>query len=144
MGRNDIRLWTNLDGKLVSHFRLVEFENRDGLCMIDPRLLLGLEQLRQDLCEKYFKEISIKITCALRTHKDNENLAAKLGWTDEGGSVSRTSKHLPEYGGIAADIYAYDEQRQNLPSITVGAIAVKYFSFVKASYSDGHIHVDQR
>ena len=33
-GRNDVSLMAKVDGEALSHFRLREFENRDGLAMV--------------------------------------------------------------------------------------------------------------
>ena len=45
--RNDVRLQTLLDGEVVSHFRLREFENREGVAMVHPAMLEALERVRQ-------------------------------------------------------------------------------------------------
>jgi len=144
--RNDIKLYTDLGfDNLVSHFKLSEFENHDGFVMVHPGVLKGLELVRRDLSLTTRKAIYIIISCCVRTHKENEELAARLGWTDEGGLVSRTSKHLPEYGGIAVDFTAfYTDIKEHISRKLVGGIARRHFDFVKDTYSDGHIHADQR
>jgi hypothetical protein len=131
-----------------SHFFLSEFQNAEGLAIVHPSLLLGLENLRDALCTAYETEVPIVITCGTRTQADNEKLAEKLGWTTEGGAVSRESKHLPKYGGVAADIYAMVSKKENpdgirVPQHVIEYHAKKYFSYVKADYPDGHVHVDQ-
>ena len=98
-GRNDIRLLTIIDGEEAAHFRLREFENRDGLAMVHSSVLDSLERVRRDLCAAAGEEVWLIITDGLRTQTDLERLAARLGWTDEGGAVSRQSKHLAEFGG---------------------------------------------
>lgn len=144
-GRNDVRLAVWIDGALVSHFRLCEFENEDGLAMIHTSTLTALEHVRHDLCEKYGEEVWVIITSAIRTEGENERLAAWLGWTDDGGLVSRDSKHLVKYGGIAVDFVAVvASSRQRVQQSVVGGMARKYFDWVKDDYSDGHVHGDMR
>lgn len=143
--RNNVRIQTNLDGETVSHFRIREFENRDGLAMVNAETLLSLEKLRRDLCHMAGEEVWVIITDALRTQADLERLAKRLGWTDEGGAVSRTSKHLPEYGGIAVDLVALiPSTRKRIPQKVLGEYCRRHFTFVKDDYPDGHVHADNR
>ena len=96
-GRNDVRLLTRLDGEDVSHFRLREFENRDGLAMIHSSTLNSLELVRRDLNAMAGEEVWVIVTDALRTQADLDRLASLLGCTDDGGAVSRDSKHLAKH-----------------------------------------------
>jgi len=142
--RNDITITTHFSNRVAQNFKLYEFENKEGLVMVNPLLVRRLEKLRHELNLIFGRDtVKIIITNAIRTEADNERLAKKLGWTDEGGLVSRNSKHLTKYGGIAADIVAYCEKRK-IAGPAVGKIAQKHFDFVKSDYEDGHVHVDLR
>ena len=144
-GRNDVRLLTNLDGDRMSHFRLCEFENADGLAMVHGATLEALERVRRDLAAVVGEEVYVIITDAARTQQDLERLAARYGWTDDGGLVSRNSKHLVQYGGIAVDLIAVvAETRQRVPQRIVGTVCRRYFHWVKDTYRDGHVHADLR
>lgn len=141
------RLWLTAApaSQVQSHFQLREFANDDGLAMVHPALLAGLENLRARLCSHFNQEVAIKILDAIRTRHDLYQLARRLGWADQGGAVSRTSRHLTEYGGIAADITAYlTASRTTINPQTLAQLAADYFDFVKGDYEDGHVHVDQR
>jgi len=140
-----------------THFKLREFENRDGLAMVHPALLCALEALRTSLNETYSSTTTIEITDAVRTEEDNNRLGRLLGWTTDGGLVAPNSKHLAKFGGIAADIKAYCvvkvtaavgtrswEERRLVPEDIVLKVASKFFDFVKGGYKSGHIHVDMR
>ena len=143
--RNNIPLLTLLDGAPVSHFKLREFENRDGLAMVHASVLLSLEKTRRDLCTRYGEEVWILITDAVRTPEDLKRIAARYGWTDEGGSVARRSKHLAEFGGIAVDLVAViARNRTRVPQKVLGALCRQHFDFVKDDYKDGHVHADMR
>jgi hypothetical protein len=143
--RNDVRLLTPLDGNEVSHFRLREFENAAGLAMVHPTLLESLERVRRDLCEMAGETVWILVTSAVRTEEDLHRLAALYGWTDQGGTVSRNSRHLTKFGGIAADIVAVLERnRARVPQKTLGTVCRRYFDWVKDDYNDGHVHADNR
>ncbi len=144
-GRNDIPLMTLLDGEMVSHFRLREFENAEGLAMVHPSVLLSLEKTRRDLCALEGETVCVLITDAVRTAADMARLAARLGWTDEGGLVSRRSKHQAKYGGIAVDLVAVRAASGvRVSQRNVGLVCRKYFDFVKDDYADGHVHADNR
>ena len=144
-GRNDVRLATEADGELVSHFRLREFENREGLAMVHASTLASLERVRRDLCAMAGEEVWVIVTDAVRTQQDLARLAARLGWTDDGGHVSRRSKHLAEYGGIAVDVVAtVASSRRRVPQKTLGAVCRRHFDWVKDDYRDGHVHADNR
>jgi hypothetical protein len=135
-------------GYVQTNFRLREFANKQGLAIVHPSLVISLERLREYLRNEYDSDVRIQITCGTRTEQDNVELAGRLGWTDEGGAVSRNSKHLPQYGGCAADIKAYipnwdGHGKFTLPQREVGRVARKFFSYVKDDYEDGHVHVDQ-
>jgi hypothetical protein len=144
-GRNDVRLWCELDGEQVSHFRLREFENAEGLAMVHATTLESLERVRRELCRTAGGEVWIIITDAVRTQADLENLAAHLGWIDEGGRAARDSKHLARYGGIAVDLIAVDAvTRRRIPQRDLGAACRRWFDWVKDDYRDGHVHADNR
>lgn len=144
-GRNDIPLLCHLDGEPLSHFRLREFENPDGLAMVHPETLISLEKTRRDLCAMYRTEVWVIITNAVRTPADLERLAARHGWTDQGGVVSRDSRHLARYGGIAVDLIAViAATRERVPQKTLGSVCRRHFDFVKDDYRDGHVHADNR
>ena len=143
--RNNIPLLTNLDGEIISNFKLREFENRDGLAMLHRKTLTALELTRRDLNNRYAETVWVLITSAVRTQEDQQQLAARLGWTDQGGLVARRSRHLPQFGGIAVDIIAVNARtRTRIPQHLLGAICRQHFDFVKDDYSDGHVHADNR
>lgn len=143
--RNDVRLLATVDGENVSHFRLREFENRDGLAMVHPETLTALERVRRDLNAMAGEPVWVIVTDAVRTEADLERLAARLGWTGEGGLVSRDSKHLAKYGGIAVDVIAVVAgSRERVPARALGEVCRRYFDFVKDDYADGHVHADLR
>ncbi len=143
--RNDAPLLTRLDGRDVSHFRLREFENADGLAMVHGSILESLERVRRDLGTLAGETVWILITGAIRTDQDNERLAARLGWTDEGGLVSRNSMHLARHGGIAVDLVAVVPRTgERVAQRTVGKVCRRYFDWVKDDYCDGHVHADNR
>lgn len=144
-GRNDVRLAAVLDGEPVAHFRLREFENREGLAMVHSSTLESLERVRRDLCALVGEEVWVIVTDGTRTYTDLERLAARLGWTDEGGAVSRESKHLTKYGGIAVDLVGVVARtRERIPQQTFGAVCRRHFDWVKDNYRDGHVHADNR
>lgn len=144
-GRNDIPLLVHVDGEPCSHFRLREFENRDGLAMVHSSTLESLERVRRELCAMVGETVWVIVTDAVRTRTDLERLAARLGWTDEGGAVARQSKHLAEYGGIAVDLIAVmASTRQRVPQKTLGEVCRRHFDWVKDDYRDGHVHADNR
>lgn len=144
-GRNDIALVAMVDGVECSHFRIREFENRDGLAMVHASTLVSLERVRRDLCAEAGEEVWVIVTDAVRTQADLERLAARLGWTDDGGAVSRRSKHLACFGGIAVDLVAVIARtRERIPQRTLGAVCRRHFDWVKDDYRDGHVHADNR
>ena len=144
-GRNEVRLLTTLDGEEVSHFRLREFENGDGLAMVHSAALVSLEAVRRDLSAMAGEEVWVIVTDGVRTEADLERLAARLGWVDEGGAVSRDSKHLAKHGGIAVDLVAVSaDSRMRVPQATLGRACRRHFSWVKDDYADGHVHADNR
>ncbi len=144
-GRNDIALLVELDGETVSNFKLREFENAEGLAMVHSSVLYALEQVRRDLGIVFGETVWIYITNGVRTEADNARLGASLGWSDEGGLVSRNSRHLARYGGIAVDLIAVlARNRTRVPQEVVGKICRRYFDWVKDDYQDGHVHADNR
>ena len=143
--RNNIKLWTEIDGQLVSHFKMREFENKDGLVMVHSSLLQSLEQVRRDLSAICKKDVSINITDSIRTQAELETLASHYGWIDEGGTVSRRSKHLAEFGGIAVDLVAVVvATKGRVPQEKLGRVCRRYFDWVKDDYGSGHVHADNR
>lgn len=145
MGRNDIRLVTEVDGEPVSHFKMREFENRAGLVMVHASVLDSLERVRRDLCAMAGEEVWVIVTDGVRTQDDLERLAARLGWIDEGGAVARNSKHLAKFGGIAVDVVArVASSRTRVPQATLGGVCRRHFDWVKDDYADGHVHADNR
>jgi len=144
-GQNDVRLTVSVDGAEASHFRLREFENRDGLAMVHSSVLECLERVRRDLCVASGEEVWVIITDAVRTQADLERLAARYGWTDEGGAVARRSRHLAEFGGVAVDLIAVVARtRRRVPQRALGRVCRRYFDWVKDDYPDGHVHADNR
>jgi len=145
-GRNDVQLAVKIDGNwVITHFNLREFENKNGWVMIHKSVIISLEELREELAKIFNEEIEIIITDSTRTQEDLKILAGQLGWTDEGGLVSRNSKHLDCYGGIAVDFYArYKQSKKRIASSQINLTCKKFFDFVKADYADGHIHADNR
>jgi len=137
-------VWLAADQPPGSHFRLREFLSPSGVAVVRSDLLRALEGLRAALWEAAGEEVFIRISSGTRTQADQVRLAQRLGWTDEGGLVSRTSRHLVEYGGIAADIYARTRSGKAIPQQELAAVCKKFFPFVKADYRDGHVHVDMR
>ena len=143
--RNRVRIQTVLDGEIVSHFSLHEFENGDGLVMVNSTLLESLERTRAELGRKFREEVCIVITDGIRTQADLERLGEQYGWTDDGGTVSRESKHLTKFGGIACDFRAqFKRTRYRIDSLLVGNIAREFFDWIKDDYMDGHVHADNR
>ena len=135
-GRNNIPISPN--------FNLREFENRDGYVMLHSSILEGLEAVREIINEELGTPIGIFITNAVRTQGDNNRLASKLGWTDQGGTVSRTSKHLWKYGGIAVDIIGvFLDNGEIMDQKMLVPICQEHFDWVR-DYKDGHIHCDNR
>ncbi|GMW01799.1 MAG: hypothetical protein AMXMBFR84_29360 [Candidatus Hydrogenedentota bacterium] len=144
-GRNDLRLVAEVDGEKLTHFRLKEFENRQGLAMVHRTALESLERVRRELRAMAGEDVWIIVTDAVRTPEDLDRLAERLGWADQGGLVSRRSKHLAEFGGIAVDIVAViASNRARVPQKTLGNVCRSHFDFVKDDYKDGHVHADNR
>jgi len=137
-------VWLAADQPPGSHFRLREFLSPSGVAVVRSDLLRALEGLRAALCEAAGEEVFIRISSGTRTQADQVRLAQRLGWTDEGGLVARNSRHLPQYGGIAADLYARTRSGRNIPQKELAAVCRRFFPFVKADYADGHVHVDMR
>lgn len=143
MLRNNVEVASDHFGQ--SHFRLCEFENAEGLAMIHATTLTSLELVRRDLAALAGEEVHVVIKDGVRTTLDNERLAARLGWTDEGGAVSRRSRHLAEFGGIAVDLIARcAKDKREVPQKIVGEVCRRHFDWVKDDYRDGHVHADNR
>lgn len=144
-GRNEVFLTVVNDGKTVSHFKLREFENAEGLAMVHRSTLESLERVRADLGTLYGETVEVILTDAVRTAEDLKHIAAKYGWVEEGGAVARQSKHLTDYGGIAVDMIARVKRtKERVPQRTLGKICRQHFDFVKDDYADGHVHGDNR
>lgn len=130
--------------RVSEHFHLFEFEDRadNNLVVLHSRLVRQLELLRDALCTKLGREIHIVITSGTRTRRTNKALAKVLGWTHDGGSVAPASRHLPCYGGVAADLYALDKVGgQIVRTGLVKTLAQPFFAKVIAHYPT-HIHVE--
>jgi len=144
-GTNDIWLSTDQLPTTPSHFRLAEFATLQGLVMLHRSVLVSLERLRLDLAAAINYPVSIIITDAVRTQQYNHSLGARLGWTDQGGKVSRNSMHLAKYGGIAVDIIAtLYQSHTRIPQHQLGRECRRHFYFVQDNYPDGHVHCDNR
>ena len=151
--RNNVRLQLDdVCGIKESHFKLYEFEGDEGLVVVSDRLILALELLRFELNgivvgDGEGTEAIIKVTSGTRTLTENAELAKKYGWTDQGGTVSKESRHLPKFGGIAADIIPYYVGKTGagvVPKVISVPLCRKFFDYVNANYSDNHIHCDLR
>jgi len=145
MQTNNIPIYSEVDGNLVSNFMLYEFANSEGWVLVHERIPWTLEQIRAAFNARYQPDnIIILVTNTTRTPPQNWKLAAKYGYTDEGGKVSRRSFHLVEFGGIAVDFVVRNATRKcNISPCEVAKVADLYFDFVKW-YSDGHTHGDYR
>ena len=140
-------MWRDGDELKESHFRMCEFENRDGFVMVDDSVLRSLELVRRDLGAQYGHAVRIMITSGTRTIADNERLGKVLGWTDAGGAVARNSRHLAKYGGVAVDIVASHMVNfawVSIPQERLASTCRDHFAYVKADYRDGHVHADNR
>ena len=129
---------------LSAHFKLHEFSNDEGVAMVSQELVNAIESYRFALNEIYDGGVKIRITDGTRTIADNEALADRLGWIDDGGKVSRNSQHLTSNGSSALDIVPYHSDRDGSPAVRAELAedeAKRHFAFVK-SYLDGHLHVD--
>tara|TARA_R100001244_G_scaffold118503_1_gene88220 strand:+ start:219 stop:620 length:402 start_codon:yes stop_codon:yes gene_type:complete len=122
---------------------LQEFANKNGVAAIAQVTVDSLQRTRDMLGATRQDEARIIITGGCRTQTDNERLAKKFGWTEDGGKVSRNSQHLISMGANGVDFFAIDTMGEKIPTSYVAAVARRYFSFVK-TYKDGHIHADCR
>lgn len=142
--RNNVQLVNPLTGE-PGHFRLYEFEDRDGIAQVHKSTLESLEKVRHALCTLEGETVWLIITDAVRTQADLDRLAGIYGWIDQGGTVSRNSKHLVEFGGIAVDLKAVvASTRVPISQGYLGAICRSHFDWVKDDYADGHVHADNR
>jgi hypothetical protein len=137
--------------KVGAHFWLDEFESHfpgyEGWVMVHPSVINALDSVWTDCALEVGEPVEVIIRCGTRSEAENTALARELGWTDDDppGKVSRTSKHLPKYGGVAVDFKVRNKRtREWLPQRVVGRIADKYFIYVKYDYADGHVHADNR
>ncbi len=136
------RILTDMEPGWVSHFNLQEFTP------VHESVLVSLEQVRAKLNDDRGGGVTITITDAARSQADNDALRDKFG-----SSVSLTSKHLVHttnvhtgdvVGCVAVDFIARDADGERLPQGEVAVVAELYFDWVKADYSDGHVHADNR
>ena len=146
--RNDFVLSWHDGGKdHESHFRLCEFESCDGTVVVDTNLVRSLELTRRDLCVFLGTDVQIVIKSGTRTEAENERLAERLGWVENGGAVAHDSRHLPKYGGLAVDCHARYREGASwevVAQTTLGSACRVHFAFVKDDYPDGHVHADNR
>lgn len=142
---NNIKIYTEIDGKLVSHFTLREFQNPIGWVILHEKIPWALEMTRAACNARYpDADYIINVTDCTRTQAQLERLAARLGWVDEGGLVARKSYHLDYLGGIAVDFNAYSRAwKKRMDPHELSRIAALYFDWVKW-YPDGHVHGDFR
>lgn len=134
------------DIQVSKHFKLFEFEDpEDGhVVVLHPLLLNQLEQYHEAISQTLGHNIAIVVTSGTRTQRSNKRLANRFGWTDYGGLVSRNSRHLPKFGGIAVDFYALDKETKQIVNTTFAAgLADEFFDVVLDHYPT-HIHVDLR
>jgi len=115
------------------------------MARVHPSVIRSLEEVRADLGALIGEEVEIVITGSTRTESENVELAGKLGWIDRGGAVSRHSKHLPKFGGIAVDFYAKVKRTGiRIYQGVLGDAARRHFRFVMDTYEDQHVHADNR
>jgi hypothetical protein len=139
---NKIYLAAERGTTMFSHFTLDEFQNSEGWAMVSRELLQALEAIRQTIWDTLKTEHAIQITRATVTEEENRALAARLGWTDEGGKVARDSHHLAKYGGAAADIVAYNlKTKAILPANILAKISSLYVPTVIPYPDDNHVHI---
>lgn len=146
---NSIKLVVEIDGvDTVTHYCLHEFIDKHGWVLLHASVLVALEKTRSDLGKLRGEEITIHIQRpSSRTQAHNEALALQLGWTDEGGKVSRNSRHLEKFGGIAVDFIARLKRTgEPIQASIVGMVSRRYFDYVKDNYGldDPHVHGDMR
>lgn len=136
------RILTDDGSGIVSHFTLQE------ITPIHESVFESLELVRAHLNHDRGGGVTIVITDAARSQADNDVLRDKYG-----SSVSKTSKHLSHtvnvktgavVGCVAVDFRAHDAEGERVPQAEVAAVAKLYFDWVKADYTDGHIHADNR
>ena len=142
---NKIKIYTEIDGELISNFTFDEFENKLGWVILHEKIPWALEMTRAALNAMARPNIiTIHVTNTTRTLSQLEQMGASYGWVDEGGKVARNSYHLHHFGGIAVDFYARNKTLGvNVPPKSVADVAGLYFDWVKA-YDDGHVHGDFR
>lgn len=132
------------DVHVSPHFTLEEFadHNNNGLVVLDSELPMHLELLRWTAQRLLNKRVLVRITSGTRSERSNNKLAKQLGWTDNGGLVSPNSRHLPRFGGIAADLQlSISLQNHLLPAHELLTLARPIFPYCKP-IDDFSIHVD--
>jgi len=132
------------DIKLSPHFRLYEFaDHQDNeLVVLDPYTPRQLEILRTRIHESTGIEHEIIVTSGTRTEKTNNALGELLGWTDEGGPVSRDSTHQPKHGGRTVDIKARNKHTKELMPIAQLANFCQGLFIVIISRYLSHVHLE--
>jgi len=143
--KNNIKIFSDIDGQLVSNFTLEEFENPHGWVILRAETPRALEHVRDAFNARYHPDkIIVIVTDCTRTPDQNERLALRYGWSHQGGAVAKNSFHLVQYGGIAVDFVVYNSTRLvPIPPAEVKPVADLYFSYVQC-YDDGHVHGDLR
>jgi len=149
--RNPVYSYVN--GVWTSHFALHE------IVRVHWTVLVSAERVRAKLNELHGGGITLEIKGLARTEADNVALAQKLGWTCNGGQVSRYSTHLVNYenrlgekGCCGIDLVALRTNnagggfcpRKRVPQRELGSVCRQFFDWVKDDYRDGHVHADNR
>lgn len=141
------RIVTKLGTGTVSNFGLQEFTS------MHESVLESLERVRAYHNHSHGGGVWIRITGAALSPVEHEALGDRLGWIDEGGPVSRTSKHRTDtkdadtsdtIGCCAVDFEVLDFEGERLPEDEVAAVNRLYFDYEKHGYADGHHHGDNR
>lgn len=128
----------------VSNFKLYEFLNPAGETKIHPAQVIALQMTRDGLNDRLGGRVGIFHTSFYRSPADQRRLAITqgLGWTDEGGKVSRTSIHME---GAASDFHAWDWKRgARVPKRIVKEVAELHFDYVQQYPDTQHTHGDVR
>lgn len=135
------RLCTS-DGK-PSNFWEHEFQSHSGYCFAPQVLVDVLQKMRNYVRDATGREHRVIITDGGRTYGDNVELAERLGWIDDGGPVSKYSKHLFTEGSCAVDFYLVSTDGIVMPAEEVKKLVGPVFDFFQ-TYPDGHCHGDMR
>ncbi len=128
----------------TSNFKVYEFTNGSGLVKLHPTVILALQATRDGLREHFHREIGVFITSGFRSEADQRRLAIDqgLGWTSDGGRVSKNSMHKH---GCAVDMHAYDfRDGKRVDKMVLKDIAAVFFDYTKSYNATSHIHADMR